>query len=90
MRTILLVAAILMTGCVCFKPEHYKKVAPSVQTEQVIDSIRKLKDNLNVAGDQNENVDLKLTKALTLAEKLDAVLEQLEKLYPVTADQPIK
>lgn len=71
----------LLTGCVCLDPAHHQKVPPSVQTERVIDSLKKIRTSLDEAGDENDNIDQKLTRALTLAEKLDVLLEQLESMF---------
>jgi len=76
-----MVAALLMTGCVCLNPAHHQKVPPQVQTENVITSLKQIKDELNVADEENENVALKLDKAITLANRLDILLEQLEELF---------
>ena len=52
---------------------------PSVSTAQVIESLTGTKEVLKEAGEQNTVVAQKIDKALTLAEKLDALLEQIEK-----------
>ncbi len=52
---------------------------PSVSTAQVIESLNDTKDVLSEAGEQNTSVALKIDKALTLAERLDILLEQIEK-----------
>ena len=54
-------------------------VPPSVSTAQVIDSLVDTKGILAEAGEQNTVVAQKIDKALTLAEKLDALLEQIER-----------
>jgi len=51
---------------------------PSVSTAQVIETLNSTKDVLAEAGEQNTSVGIKIDKALTLAEKLDALLEQIE------------
>lgn len=68
---------LLIAGC-AFKD---KKVAtpPSVSTAQVIESLTDTKEVLKEAGEQNTAVAQKIDRALTLAEKLDALLEQIEK-----------
>lgn len=72
---------LLFTGCVCLDPAHHRKTPPTVQTEKVIASLKQIKNDLDSAGDENENVSQKLDKALTLANKLDLLLEQLEVLF---------
>lgn len=52
---------------------------PTVSTAQVIESLTETKETLKEAGEQNTVVAQKIDKALTLAEKLDALLEQIEK-----------
>lgn len=52
---------------------------PSVSTAQVIESLNDTKDVLSEAGEQNTSVAQKIDKALTLAERLDTLLEQIEK-----------
>ena len=75
MKHILLLALILSAGCATTK----QTPPPSVSTAQVIVSLTETKETLKEAGDQNTVVAQKIDKALTLAEKLDALLEQIEK-----------
>lgn len=74
------VLAILLTcvGCSTVKPVA---APPSVSTSQVIDSLNNTKEALESAGEQNTVVAQKIEKALTLAERLDALLEQIEEDY---------
>lgn len=82
MKTILYITLFsLLTGCVCLDPAHHKKVPPSVQTDKVIESLKNIRANIDQAGEENATVDQKLTKAISLAEKLDALLEQLEAMF---------
>lgn len=67
---------LLTVGCVATKPVASP---PSVSTARVIDSLNDTKEVLVEAGEQNTAVARKIDKALTLAEKLDALLEQIEK-----------
>ena len=76
MKYILLLALLLCSGCVSTKPTV---PPPSVSTAQVIESLTDTKEVLKEAGDQNTAVAQKIDRALTLAERLDALLEQIEK-----------
>lgn len=75
MKHILLLALLFSVGCAT------KQVPPppSVSTAKVIESLTETKEVLKEAGDQNTVVAQKIDKALTLAERLDALLEQIEK-----------
>lgn len=66
---------ILCSGCATTK----QAPPPSVSTAQVIESLTETKEILTEAGEQNTVVGQKIDKALTLAERLDALLEQIEK-----------
>jgi len=81
MKYILLPALLLCSGCICLNPEHHRPTPPSVQTTEVIDSLKKLKTDLDQAGEDNASVDQKLERALTLAEKLGVILDQLESMF---------
>lgn len=82
MKTIVYLSVFsLLTGCVCLDPDHHQNIPPKVQTEKVIESLKKIRTNLDEAGDENVTIDQKLTRALTLAEKLDILLEQLETMF---------
>lgn len=77
-------AALLLltvTGCVCLDPKHKNQTAPSVSTEQVIEQLAQTKQALKEAGDSNTKVSQHVDKALTLAEKLDAILVYIESSY---------
>jgi TolA-binding protein len=75
MKYILLMALLFCTGCATTK----QAPPPSVSTAQVIESLSDTKEVLKEAGEQNTVVAQKIDKALTLAERLDALLEQIEK-----------
>lgn len=75
MKYILLLALLLCTGCATTKPTP----PPTVSTAQVIESLTDTKEVLKEAGEQNTTVAKKIDRALSLAEKLDALLEQIEK-----------
>lgn len=82
MKTTLYLAIFsLLTGCVCLDPEHHKVVPPSVQTQKVVESLKNIRTSLDQAGEENASVDQKLTRAISLAERLDILLEQLETMF---------
>jgi hypothetical protein len=76
MKYFILLALLLSVGCQTTKPVT---LPPSVSTAQVIDSLTDTKEALSEAGEQNTAVAQKIDRALTLAERLDALLEQIEK-----------
>ena len=67
---------IVLAGCAT---KQQTLPPPSVSTAQVIESLNDTKEVLSEAGEQNTSVAQKIDKALTLAERLDALLEQIEK-----------
>lgn len=77
----LLFFLLFLTGCVCLDPAHKRPVPPQVSTERVIESLKQVREELNTAGQENDNVSVKIDKALTLAEKLDNLLAQIEAMY---------
>lgn len=79
MKYILLPALLLCSGCVCLNPDHRQVPAPSVTTEKVIEDLKETKQELVKAGEANTEVGKSVNKALTLAERLDAILEEIEK-----------
>jgi hypothetical protein len=74
MKHIPLLALLLCAGCATTKLTP----PPSVSTAQVIETLTDTKETLKEAGDQNTIVAQKIDKALTLAERLDALLKQIE------------
>ena len=76
MRYIILLTLLFCVGCATIKPVV---PPPSVSTAQVIESLTDTKEVLKEAGEQNTVVAQKIDKALTLAGRLDALLEQIEK-----------
>lgn len=75
MHYILILLVLFCAGCATTK----QTPPPTVSTAQVIESLTDTKEVLTEAGEQNTSVAKKIDKALTLAEKLDALLEQIEK-----------
>ena len=76
---VMLLFVILSTGCVCLNPDHKAVNAPTVETGKVISDLKDTKDELVKAGEANTQVGKSVDKALTLAEKLDAILEEIER-----------
>ena len=74
MKYIFLLALLLCAGCATTKLTP----PPSVSTAQVIETLNDTKEVLKEAGNQNTVVAQKIDKALTLAERLDALLKQIE------------
>ena len=72
----ILILVLLCAGCATTKKQT---LPPAVSTAQVIESLTDTKEVLAEAGEQNTSVGKKIDRALTLAEKLDALLEQIEK-----------
>lgn len=78
MKQIFLLSVLCLAGCVCLDPKHKQDVAPAVSTQQVIEQLTETKSALKEAGESNTKVGQQIDKALTLAEKLDKVLEYIE------------
>jgi hypothetical protein len=74
MKIILILALLFCAGCAT----KQLPPAPTVSTAQVIESLNDTKDVLDQAGESNTIVGQKIDKALTLAERLDALLKQIE------------
>jgi uncharacterized protein YceK len=83
----ILIAALLMVGCASI--EKKKIQPPSVSTNQVIESLNETKEELVQAGESNTKVANSINKALSLAEKLDALLEQIEKEQAASQNKSI-
>lgn len=81
MKYILLSALLFCSGCICLNPAHKKQEHPIVRTDKVIESLKQLKTDLDKAGEDSAGVDQKLDKALSLAEKLGIVLDQLDAMF---------
>jgi hypothetical protein len=90
MRYFLLIIIPFLTGCVCLNPEHKKAAPPIANTGEVISSLEKTKTELEKAGDSNTLVGEKVDKALTLAERLEKLLEQIEQSESKTVKETIK
>ncbi len=68
-----------MTGCICLNPDHKGINGPIVETGKVIEDLKDTKEELIKAGEANTEVGKSVDKALTLAERLDTILEEIEK-----------
>jgi hypothetical protein len=90
MKYLLILLVLISTGCVCLNPEHKKSGPPIAKTEQVIASLEKTKTELDKAGESNTIVGEKVDKALTLAERLEKLLEQIEESTSKNIKEPIK
>lgn len=83
----LILGLLLITGCAAI--EKKKTTPPSVSTEQVIQSLNDTKTELVEAGEANTKVAKNIEKALSLAERLDALLEQIEKEQSQTENKNV-
>jgi hypothetical protein len=72
-----LILLIFITGCANLKKKE--SLPPSVSTAQVVQSLEETKSELEKAGESNTKVAVNIEKALTLAERLEKLLEQIEK-----------
>lgn len=86
---ILLLLCILVLIAGCSSLEKRKETLPSVSTGQVIQSLNDTKSELVQAGETNTKVAKNIEKALTLAERLDVLLEQIEKEQAQLANKNI-
>lgn len=87
MKYLPLLALLLCAGCATTR----QTPPPSVTTAKVIESLTDTQDILNDADKQNSEVARKIDRALTLAEKLDALLAEIEKeSQPVSNKNVIK
>jgi hypothetical protein len=86
----LLILTVFLTGCVCLNPAHKKTAPPIANTGEVIESLEKTKTELEKAGESNTVVGDKVDKALTLAERLEILLEQIEETSSKNVKEPIK
>lgn len=78
MRFLLLIIILgLSASCVHLKKKDVQP--PSVSTAQVVESLEETKSELEKAGESNTKVAANIEKALTLAERLEKLLEQIEK-----------
>lgn len=93
MKFLLILSLFLTVGCSSLQKKK-ETLPPTVSTGQVIQSLNDTKSELVQAGEANTKVAQNIEKALTLAERLDALLEQIEKEQAQLANknviEPIK
>jgi len=77
MLVLIILSVLLIAGCSAI--EKRKETPPTVSTGQVIQSLNDTKNELEEAGQANTKVAANIDKALTLAQRLDALLTQIEK-----------
>jgi len=78
MRYILIIALLFTpTGCESLRSKK-NTPPPTVATTRVIDSLTETKKDLVKAGEANTKVAKNVETALTLAQRLEALLEQIE------------
>ncbi len=83
MRYILVMALLFfVTGCATKKEKQI--LLPTVSTAQVIQSLENTKTELEAAGESSTRVAKNIDNALTLAERLERLLEQIEREYEAT------
>lgn len=76
----LIILPILTYFCVgCATTKVKQTTLPSVETAQVVTSLENTKNELQQAGDANTKVATSIDKALSLAERLQILLDQIEK-----------
>lgn len=74
---LLIIIVALGTGCVNLKKKETPP--PSVSTAQVVESLEDTKSELEKAGESNTKVAVNINKAISLAERLEKLLEEIEK-----------
>jgi hypothetical protein len=87
MRFLLPLIFLLFVGCANI--EKKKTLPPSVSTDQLIVSLKDTKTELQQAGEANTKVAANIDKALSLAQRLDILLEQIEKEQSNTSNKNI-
>lgn len=76
-KIIILLFVLFLSGCSTAQKKDTPP--PSVSTAQVVSSLEETKLELEQAGESNTKIAININKALTLAEKLEKLLEQIEK-----------
>lgn len=77
MKYFLIIMLTLGTGCASLKNKDVSP--PSVSTAKVVESLEETKSELTKAGESNTKVAANIDKALSLAERLEKLLEEIEK-----------
>jgi hypothetical protein len=78
MKYLIILSLVFITGCSSFQKKK-PTLPPSVSTAEVVRSLEDTKTELVKAGESNTVVAKKIDTALTLAERLEKLLEQIEK-----------
>jgi len=79
MRYFLLIIILAVgTGCASLKKKDVPP--PSVSTAQVVESLEETKSELAKAGESNTKVAANIDKALSLAERLEKLLAEIEEV----------
>jgi hypothetical protein len=86
MKIIAILCLVLFAGCAAFKKEKPVE-PPRVGTAGVIQSLEDVKTELAEAGMSNRVVEKKIDAAIELSERLEKILEGLEKDYNVALDK---
>jgi len=76
MKYYLIILSVFLIGC---KTPQKLTPPPSVSTAEVVKSLEDTKTELKQAGESNTIVGKKVESALTLAERLEKLLEEIEK-----------
>lgn len=79
MRYLLVPFIMFCSGCVCLNSAHKQGNAPIVDTNKVVENLKDTKQELVRAGEANTEIGKSVDKALTLAQKLDVILEEIER-----------
>lgn len=90
MKYLLFLVIPFLTGCICLNPAHKQSAPPIANTNRVIDSLENTKSELAQAGNSNTIVGEKIDKALSLAERLQLLLQQIEETESKTVKEPVK
>jgi hypothetical protein len=77
MKYFLIIILAFGTGCASLKNKDVPP--PSVSTAKVVESLEETKSELAKAGESNTKVAANIDKALSLAERLEKLLEEIEK-----------
>lgn len=77
MKYLLIIILIFGTGCANLKNKNVPP--PSVSTAKVVESLEETKSELVKAGESNTKIAVNIDKALSLAERLEKLLEEIEK-----------
>jgi hypothetical protein len=74
--SLLIIILVFGTGCASLKNKNI--TPPSVSTAQVVTALEETRSELEQAGESNTKVAANIDKALSLAERLEKLLEEIE------------